>query len=142
MRLTLERFLAVVGTAVCTIISIRVWQVIGSQQPMWPLPGLYLLEMMALSVGAMLSILCGAASSRVITWIVVGVVCAFVVMGAWSIGLLYLPVAVLFALAAILTDRRHRQSSARYVRFSIVAGVAQVALMLIIIRLLYPTAVF
>lgn len=109
---------------------------------MWPLPGLYLLEMVGLSLAAMLSTLRGVALSGTVTWIVVGVLCAFVVMGAWFIGLLYLPVAVIFAITAILMDRRQKQNSVRHIGLAVLAGVVQVAWMLIAIRLLYPGAVF
>jgi hypothetical protein len=46
----LERLLAVIGTAVCLIVSVRIWQVFSAQQPMWRLPDLYLLEMVAASI--------------------------------------------------------------------------------------------
>ena len=142
MTQTLERFLAAAGAIACAIISIRVGQVVSEQQPMWPLPALYLIEMVVLSVIALLSILRDAALSGTITWIAVGVLCAFVVMGAWSIGFLYLPVAVIFAVTAIVMDRRQKHNSVRRLGLAGLGGVVQVAGMLIAIRLLYPDAVF
>ncbi len=51
---SLEQFLAIVGVAVCANISALIWQSVSAQQPMWPLPALYLLEMVALSLAAAL----------------------------------------------------------------------------------------
>lgn len=131
----LERFLAIVGVVICLIISLRVWQVVGDQQPMWPLPGLYLIEMVVLSVVATVGIARDVSRGGAVTWAVVGVLCAFVVIGAWSIGLLFLPVALIFAGAAILSDREQRRSSVKHAEIAIAAGLMQAVLMFIAIHL-------
>lgn len=83
---SLERFLTVVGAVTCVIVAVRIWQVVGETQPTWPLPGLYLIELVSLSVsGAYLS-LRDSPHGVAGLWANVGVLCAFVVMGAWSIG--------------------------------------------------------
>jgi hypothetical protein len=134
-----ERFLAVVGATVCLIVSVRIWQVLGSQQPMWPLPGLYVLELLAVSAVGMLGIFRDGseqfASGATLTWAAVGVLFGFGVMGAWSIGLVYLPVAAIFLIAAIVSDRRRHQTSAAHVGVGVLAALAQVALMLAVVGL-------
>ena len=45
-----EQFLAVVGAAACLLISARIGQVVSGTQPIWPLPGLYLVEINIVSV--------------------------------------------------------------------------------------------
>jgi len=138
----LERFLAVIGAAVCLIVSVRVWQVVGDQQPMWPLPGLYVIEMIAVSCIGLLGIIRDDRSGAMMAWISVGVLFAFVVMGAWSIGFLYLPAALLLVVAAVTADRRHRYRLSLHLVLVVIAAIAQVAVMLVAIRLLYPSAVF
>ena len=109
---------------------------------MWPLPGLYLVEMVALSIIGMLSIVLGNPPGGTVSWVVAGVLLAFVVMGAWSIGPLFLPIALIFAVTAILADRGRNRRIVFQLGLSVIAAIAQVALMLAAIRILYPNAVF
>ena len=142
---------AVAASVICWVACIRTWQVIQSDynpggQTIWPLPGLYLLEMAVLSlVGAFSAFNDRAEPPRdwgAVTWAVVGIFLAFAVMGAWSIGLFFLPTALMFAVGAILADRRRRRSSLVHAGIGVIAGLAQVALMLIAIRLFYPSTLF
>ena len=147
-----ERLLAVVGAIVCVITCVRIWQVLqsdyspGGPQPIWPLPGLYLLEMIAMGIIGAFSVVNGNAERSsawgAVTWAVVGVLAAFVVMGAWSIGLLFSPAVLIFTLVAILSDRRRSQSFILHLGLCVMAGLAQVAVMFAAIRLLYPNAAF
>ena len=137
----LELALALIGTAVCLIVTAGVWRVISTQQPMWPLPALYyLLEMPAACVlglwglwssGSGQSSLCG-----ILIWVVVGVLFAFVVMGSLSVGFLFLPVAGLFAIAAFLFDRRQRYKLVVHLFVGLAAALLQAALMLTVVRFL------
>jgi hypothetical protein len=142
---TLERFLAVVATAACLAGAIRVWQVTYVSVPgsiaatSNLLPGLYVLEMLILSGLGISSVFRNWVKAL---WAVAGAILAFSVMGAWSIGLAFLPTAVLFTLAAILATRRQRQNLMADVAVWIGAGIAQVGVMLIVIRIVDSTAVF
>jgi asparagine N-glycosylation enzyme membrane subunit Stt3 len=136
----LERILAVIGTAICLIVCILIWRVFSAQQPMWPLPDLYLAEMLA---ACLLGIWCiwnsGTGRSLLrgyLVWLVVGVLFAFVIMGAWSVGFLFLPVAGLFAVTAVLSDRRQHEKLVFHLGAGLAAAVAQASLMLFVIRLL------
>lgn len=136
----LERILAVIGTAVCLVVSILIWQVLSVQQTMWPLPDLYLLEMPA---ACLLGIWCiwssgsGLSSLRgYLVWLIVGILFAFVIMGAWSVGFLFVPVAGLFAVTAVLSDLRQHEKLVFHLGAGLAAAVAQAALMLFVIRLL------
>ena len=136
----LERFLAVIGTAVCLLVSAGLWRVFSAQQPMWPLPDLYLLEMLAASVLGMWCIWSsGSRQSPLrgfLIWAMVGVLFAFVIMGAWSVGFLFIPVAGLFAIAAVLFDRRQRYNLVVHLCVGLAAALTQSALMLTVIRFL------
>ncbi len=143
---TLERLLAVVAVAVCAIVSIRIYQVESVSQAMWPLPGLYLLEMLGITAAGALGIWRGDTTrsrlSKALAWIAAGALLGFAVLGAWSIGFLYLPLVVLLLIAAILSDRRQRQNIGVHGAISLIAAVAQILLMLAVIRLMYPDAIY
>jgi asparagine N-glycosylation enzyme membrane subunit Stt3 len=110
------------------------------------MPGVYLLEMMAMGVIGAFSVVNGNAERLsawgAVTWAVVGVLAAFVVLGAWSIGLLFLPAVLIFAIVAILSDRRRSQNIILHLGLCVMAGLAQAGVMLAAIRLLYPNAAF
>ena len=135
----LEQFLAVVGVATCLLISARMGQVVSEMQPVWPLPGLYLVEMNIVSLLGLFGVVgnsSGRFSLRVgLTWAAAGILLAFAIMGAWSIGLFFLPVVLIFAVTAILSNRRQGQNMLLYVGISILAAMAQVALMWVVIRI-------
>jgi hypothetical protein len=130
----LERSLAVIGTALCLIVSAGVWYAISAQQAMWPLPALYLLEMPLASVLGLWSI--WSSIRGILIWVVVGILFAFVVLGALSVGFLFLPVAILFAVAAVLFDRRLHSNLVVHLCVAVGAALLQAALMLTLIRYL------
>jgi hypothetical protein len=55
---------------------------------------------------------------------------------------LFTPVAGLFAIAVILSDRRQGHNLVIHLGAGLAAALAQAALMLAVIRLLYPGAIF
>jgi len=145
----LERALAVTGTALCMIVSAAAWWGLRVQQSLWPLPDLYLLEMLAASALATWGIWSQAerpASLRLIlTWASIGIMLGFVILGAFSIGFFYLPVVVLLVSAAILADRPvpGRTGQARlgfnffiHMGACVAAAGVQAALMLAVIRMI------
>ncbi len=141
-----EQFLAVVGAAACLLISARIGQAVGAMQAIWPLPGLYLVEMNIVSVLGLFGVLgnsSGRSSLRIgLTYAAVGILLAFVLLGAWSIGPFFLPVVLIFAVAAILSSRKQGQNIFLHMGIGFLAAVAQVALMLAAIQVLYPSTIF
>ncbi len=139
MTHSFERFLAITGTIVCIIISARIWQVLSPGQPMWPLPNGYLLEMILVSIIGMFGILENDSKQTVLkewlTWTTVGILSAFAVMGAWSIGFFFIPVALIFLAAALLAGRRRHRNLATHLGMGFLAAILQIVLMLAIIRL-------
>ena len=147
----LERALAITGTVLCLVISAGVWWGLRVQQSLWPLPDLYLLEMLAASGLATWGIWVNgtrpASQYLVLTWVAIGAILGFVILATFSIGFFYLPVVVLLISAAILADRRvpGRTGQARlgstffiHMGACIAAAGAQAALMLAVIRVMYP----
>lgn len=137
-----ERFLACIGLVACIVITIALWSTVSVQQPLWPLPGLYFIELILLSVISAGLFLRGDRRRSAVAWVVAGAFSGFVVIAAWSIGLFYLPVTVLFGLSAIVSDRRSGQTLTRQLVLCVSAGIAQVVLMLAAVRVLYPGAIF
>jgi hypothetical protein len=109
---------------------------------MWPLPGLYFVEMMALSLVSALAFVRGGPRGQFMIWAAAGILSAFSILGALSVGFFYLPVAVLFGVAAILSDVRNNQHIAAHLGVYVMAALAQAVVMFTVIRLLHPTAVF
>jgi hypothetical protein len=137
-----ERFLAILGAIVCLIITIPIWWSISAQQTIWPLPGLYFIEMVALSIISAFTFFRGNPLDKFITWGTVGVIGAFSIVGAFSVGFFYLPVALIFGIISVISDVRNKQHILAHLGFCLLAGMAQGVLMFAIIRLLYPSASF
>ena len=140
--LPLERFLAILGTAICLIVTILIWRSVSALQSMWPLPGLYFIEMAALSAVSALASIRGGPHGVLITWGAAGIFSAFSFLGALSVGFFYLPVAVIFGLLAVLSDVRQKQPIAAHLGLGALAGLAQTVLMFAAVRLLHPGPVF
>ncbi len=137
-----ERFLSSLGLAVCIVITVAVWSSVSAQQTQWPLPGLYFIELVLLSAMSAAMYLRSDRRRSAVTWVVAGAFSGFMVIGAWSIGLFYLPVVVLFGVSAIVSDRRSGQSLARHLVLGVIAGIIQAVLMLAAVQVLYPNAIF
>ena len=134
----LDRILAIAGAGICLAVTAVLWGSIGAQQSLWPLPAIYFIEMAALSmVCALLVFFDGSPLGRFITWGAVGIFTGFSILGAWSVGFFYLPVAIIFGVIAIRLDLKDKQPIALHVGIGLIAGMVQVVLMLAVIRLLF-----
>jgi hypothetical protein len=133
-----ERILAIAGAGICLVVTVILWASIGAQQSLWPLPGLYFIEMAVLSVVCALLAFAGDNSlGQFITWLSVGIFFGFSILGAMSIGFFYLPVAVILTVVAIRSDLRNKQHIAAHIGVCLIAGIVQVVLMLAAIHILF-----
>ena len=137
-----ERILTVFGVIICLVITIPIWRSTSAQQPMWPLPALYFIEMVVLSIISSFLFIRGNAWGRIIVWGAVGLIFGFSILGALSVGFFYLPVAIIFSGISITSDVRNKQRIGRLLLVCLVAGIAQVVFMFAAIRLLYPGVFF
>jgi hypothetical protein len=142
MTSPLERFLAILGAVVCLLITVLFWWGVSAYQAMWPLPGLYFIEMVAVSIISAFIFVRGDPRAKFIPWGAAGVISAFSILAGLSVGLFYLPVALIFAIISITSDVRNKQPIPAHLGTLLIAGLAQVALMLAAIRLLDPSAAF
>ena len=106
----LERFCAILAVAVCLILTFAIWKRVSAYQAMWPLPGLYFIEMAGVSTFGAFSFVRGWPTGTVITWGAAGAFSAFSILGAWSVGFFYLPIALLFTAISVTSDVRNRRN--------------------------------
>jgi hypothetical protein len=136
----LETFLAILGAAACLIITIVIWRSLSSYQSMWPLPALYLVELPAVSIIAAWMLARSGHTAVLVSWAAAGILFAFSIVGAWSVGFLYLPVAFIFGVVSVSSDARTRHPFATHLGVFLLAAVAQAAIMFAVIRLLSSSA--
>jgi hypothetical protein len=125
----LEKSLAVLGAAACLIITTMIWRSVSSYQTMWPLPAIYFLELMVLSLFSAFLFIRGHPFQGYVVWGMVGVLITFIVLGSLSVGFCFLPVALIFALLALIWDIRNRQPIALHLGICGIAVLIQAALM-------------
>jgi hypothetical protein len=132
-----ERFLAVLEAAICLIVTIFLWLSLSSTQAMWPLPGLYFIEMAALGLLSEITFLRGNPGSRFVPWAAIGAISAFSILGAWSVGLFYLPVALILVVISVTWDVRNKQHLLAHLGICLISGIVQAAVMLTVIRIFF-----
>jgi FtsH-binding integral membrane protein len=131
----IERFFAILSASFCLVLTILIWWSVSAQQPMWPLPALYLLEMLALSLLCAFSFFNADPLIKFLTWGAVGIFIAFSILGAFSVGFFYLPIAIISTVISITWDIRNKQPIVAHLGVCLIAGMAQAAWMLAVIRL-------
>ncbi len=131
----LEQILAVLAAFAALFLSVGLWRTISVQQGMWPLPGLYFIELPVVAIVAAFAFMRGHVSSPIFAWAAAGINFAFAFVGAFSIGLFYLPIAIMFAMVAVLSTVRHERPFFQDMAAFLAAATAQMAFMYIFIRL-------
>jgi hypothetical protein len=127
-RRNLERVLASLALLISVITVVRLWQAISVYQPIWLFPALYFLEIIVVSILGWLAIVPTkelSAGQIAIAWSVVGVIIGFSILAMFSVGIFFLPIALLFALAALFAERRHLHLIPVHLLLCALAGLAQ-----------------
>jgi hypothetical protein len=128
---TVEWVLALVGAVNCVVIPFFFSQ---NQDPLFPLPGLYLIEIALLGILGLVSIMRDQVQNAsywgAIPWLVAGGLLAFVILGAWTIGLFLMPAMVAFLIAGILAGRRQSRKLSPHIGLFVLAAVVQAGIML------------
>jgi len=136
-KYSFEQYLAILGAVACLVITILIWRAVSLQQPMWPLPGLYFIEIPAICMAAAGLLLSGGALGRAAVWGSAGILFGFSLLGVFSVGIYYFPVALLLMFTSLAADIRVKQPILAHLGIFLAAGMAQVGLMLAAIWLLY-----
>ncbi len=128
MRNFVINFLAVLGALDCILVPLLFT---SGQQPLFPLPGLYLLEIGLAGSGACWLILQRRAPHA--PWIAGGILLAFVILGAWTIGFFLTPALLGFTGAGALWLGKPDKEMLRAFGIFMLAAILQAALMLALI---------
>ena len=131
-----ERGLAGLGAAGCLVLTAVIWGSISQIQTMWPLPALYLIEVVALAVAAAWGIFRGDAAGSGLAWAAFGALVGFAILAGFSVGFYYLPIAAFLGLAALWHDRRAWRQLPLHLGLALLIAVAQGALMLTVLQFL------
>jgi hypothetical protein len=138
MSFKVERVLSIIGTVICLAAVIYVGWILSPYEPIWPLPGLYLVELVAVcSLGTWETWRLGKSPVTwpgLFVWLGIGILYAFVVMGVFSVGLLFLPVAILFIIVGLNSARKAGYSLLSRCALGVTVAIAQSSMMLIIVR--------
>lgn len=106
MRPTIERIAAGIGGGLCLLVAVSF---AGIQEPMWPLPGLYLLESALLGSLGFWAVWHAAEDARRwlrVLWGSVGTLLGFGLLGIFTIGIPLLMAAALFMFVGISLYQR------------------------------------
>lgn len=124
-----EKFLALLGGAISAAPAAVLWARVSNWQDTWPFPALYFLELMLLGVVVAAAYLRASPARAGAAWAAAGAVMAFSVLGAWTVGLFFLPAAGAFAASALITDLRDRGNLTAHAGMLVLAGALQAAWM-------------
>jgi len=74
--------------------------------------------------------------ARKVIWAIAGLFIGFVILGVLSVGVIYYPIALMILAVAILMEIRFMVNPLSDMGICILAGVAQIAVMLVIVNFL------
>lgn len=135
MRRALEAFLCLLALAVCLLVAILFANVAGMQGPMFPFPGLYLIQIALLGVVGLPALWLRAPAWQAARWAAAGMLLAFSVLGAFTLGPFVLPACLSLLSAAFLSSREAGLPVPRGLAWFAGAALAQAGLMLLFVQL-------
>ena len=98
----------------------------------WPFPVIYFLEIAALGIIGLVAVAKLQSNLKSnwsgVPWVCSGVLFAFVILGAWTIGFFLLPAMILFLVTGILVDKRTEGEIPLHLVYFVSAGIAQAVL--------------
>jgi hypothetical protein len=133
--------IAFLGAVDCVVIPFLFVQ---GQSPIFPLPGLYFIEIALLGLLGVMSVSASADPRShefvrtlwaEIPWGIAGVMLAFVILGAWSIGFFLIPAFLAFLIVGIWSYRRMGGSAVRHLGVLVLSAAIQATVMLTAVAL-------
>lgn len=124
-----EWLAALVGAINCVLVPAVFAQ---SQRHLFPLPGLYFVQIALLGVLVLAFVAARPQLKRrwaALPWLAAGVVLAFVILGGFTIGPFLIPAFIGFVITGVLGDLQDGRAMGRHLGYLLVAAVAQAALM-------------
>ncbi|MFC1923005.1 hypothetical protein ACFLY4_06920 [Chloroflexota bacterium] len=131
---SLEWVLSVLGAINCILIPIlfslaQIQVPDGNLSDIWPLPAIYFLEIISLGILCVIAVAKNQNQPKSlwsgIPWICSGILFAFVILGAWTIGFYLIPAMILFLIVGIMGDRRIKGDIALHLIYFVSGGIAQ-----------------
>jgi hypothetical protein len=105
----------------------------AQQRPLFPLPGLYILEIIILGILGLTGLLLVESRSpfwRAVPWAVGGVLLAFVILGGFSIGFFLIPATLAFLLTGYLLNRIEGGRLSKYIGLFLITAILQATLII------------
>lgn len=136
---TLEWVFSGLGALNCIVISIlfslsQIQLPDGDFSSIWPFPAIYFFEIIILGILCVIAVAKNQNQPKSIwsgiPWICSGILLAFVILGAWTIGFFLIPAMVLFLLVGTMSDRKIKGDIALHLIYFVSAGIGQSILVL------------
>lgn len=132
--LFIVRGLAIAAAINCVVVPL----LFAQQRPLFPLPGLYLIEIAALGILGITGLLLVEPYSpfwRAVPWVVAGALLAFVILGGFSIGFFLIPATIAFLLAGFLLNRIEKGPVSKSIGLFLIAAILQATLMVMLVQI-------
>lgn len=130
----IERTLAAIALLFCLAVDALVVAQYSPLQVMWPLPALYLVEMLLVSAAGVYGIFRGPSW---LAWAASGAVLGYALVGTWTIGILYVPVWAFLLAAGVISARRQHTPWPGLFALSLAAALLQAGLILGVAKLIF-----
>ena len=132
---TFEKFVSIANAILCIIICARIVQMFRfSLFSLFPLPGLYFLELIAMCGAVILSVFSDRNEKLydwgIMIWVATGIFLSFSILGAWTVGVFFLPSTFLLLVLGVLSDVRQRRNILIHLGVGLLAGIVQAIIML------------
>ena len=131
---SLEWVFSVLGALNCVLVSIlfsfsQIQLPDGDLSNIWPFPAIYFFEIITLGIMCIIAVSKNQNQPKSIwsgiPWICSGILLAFVILGAWTIGFFLIPAMVLFLFVGIMNDRRIKGDIPLHLIYFVSGGIAQ-----------------
>jgi hypothetical protein len=140
-RRTIEYILFVLAGINCIIITAAFFYtevaLSGGIEAVFPFPGIYFIELIAIGIICLFTMLLlndkTSSGWSTIAWICSGLLVAFVILGAWTIGFYLIPGMILLLVVGILIDRRTQRNYALHLIYFFAAALSQGIFVFIVI---------
>jgi hypothetical protein len=130
----MEWILSIIAALNCAIVvgvfaSLNSPDFLTTFSSLWPFPMIYFIEIITIGIIGLVAV--GNLKTQEKSnwsasfWICSGIILAFVILGAWTIGFFILPAMVIYLVLGILTDKRTENDIPLHLVFFVAAGISQ-----------------
>ena len=133
-RRSLEWIFSILGALNCIIVVVmftisQIPQPGGVLLDIWPFPLFYFIEITIIGILPLVVVSVLRTNSKsawsALPWICSGILVAFVILGAWTIGFYLIPAMLLFLFVGIFVDRRTQGEIPLHIIFYTAGGISQ-----------------